>query len=789
MDIKKLGISLVSLAFITFAPVSFAQFFGTGQKIAIIDSAVLRAEAGFSRSIFDEQLCFSRADDLVNSEQVKIADNTIPTLGPSEMYRHYTVASTCKNGVEKDYSSSDAAEGQRQTWHYRPLYDWHFFGLSHGTNVTLQVLDNARDVKIISVNSAFYSAKNKFRSESNDEQECGFHGTDTRIPLLSRPSEKIACYSVSDAFHEPEVFDRIIARGNVAAINISSGNDQTSCSSQAAFYASIKNRGVAVVAAVGNGGVSARVGFPACDQSVISVGALDGPNGNIASYTSQNGHIDFLANGTMENYTKTNFISGTSFAAPIVTAAFAVMREAKPNATIDQMVFALTTAAFKKGLIRQHRGRDVPIVSNSIILDAAACLVSGECLIGGTDETFTEVNYFDGGQYGSIFGDDSITEYEFQIDFDSLNVGIPSAALTLADDASVNDSSQSSVNLQQSQNSTSIERRRDVVLKFASHLGGSNNFRVTLNNSVSIGQTSTYSNGVRQHEFMINRNMLRNGSNSITITPNRTSAPWGLSEVSAEFNPVVPLTINQVDDNEYGYQKTPPRYTGMRASFNLSSVSQDYLLSVTGWDIDLPSENEVFLNGTSLGFLSEGPGSSEFSPRDTFTLKQADLIEGANIIEFVQRLPDSEWSGFEDEKWFVTGLHVREANSDLVASSFSLLDRRLKPNVPFNVLARIENRGVGRSSVSTIVRYYVSNDTVINANDIQIGTSSLPPLNAGRSIELTKSLQTNLVNEGKYIGYCVDAVPNDLSRSNNCSTAVSLRNNVVIAPIIMLLLE
>lgn len=565
---------------------------------------------------------------------------------------------------------------------------------------------------------------------------------------------------------------KILANQNIAAINYS-GTAKGSCATNNSVFKTLKDRDIAFVASAGNDGASASVGYPACNLHVISVGALN-QNLTLAAVTSLQGKIDFFANGIAPDFTA----PATSFSAPLVSGAFALMQSAKSTRTsIKDMKFALAYTA--PGCI-QHRGDCVPIVTIGSAEAAADCIKFGSC-INNNPPGFDDIGYDDGGEYGIIYGDNS-TSYEFEIDFNDLS-GAASLSF-LKSELSLNASTAQSV---------SVLSSRDVVLNFKAKMtdsafSGNNGIRVLINNQEV--ESTGYFRGERELTYVINRNAFDDGVNTIELKPLSTTSTrlWGVTDISAELTPVVNLTIGVTDSATYGYLQTPPRYTGLRSSFTLTSVSNDLAFSVDGWDIDTTDETQIFLNGKSYGFLTKGASSSVFSPTDTFIFRKNDLREGINIIEFSQRFPGSTWAGLENEKWAVKNQRLQLALPDLAPEPVNIVDKSIKSNQPFDVLTTIKNAGDG-SADATLVRFYISNDPTITSNDTQISTAALATLNEGRSRAFTKSIQSSLVNAGYYIGVCVDSVASESVINNNCSVGVPLKSDPVMAPIIMLLLD
>jgi len=580
---------------------------GSGWKVALIDTGLMRNHPNISSRI-NEQLCWSRADK-------RTGDSTDAQTG----FVHFDIASTCPSGRTSEFSLRDAATvPRRYTHNFNAIYDWHYFGARHGSNVLEQARRVASRADYIIVNNSYYSASNIGKDSNGQDVSCGYHGPDDSVPDSRRPSDKVSCYIPHNAEKQSSI----------------------SCNNNNTIFKDLKNRNIAFVASAGNKGANGAVQYPACNPHTISVGATIG--NQIAPITSLQGNIDFFADGRGFDYLTGNGLSAaTSYAAPIVAAAFAVMKSRKSNATLAEMKHALDVSAFNH---IKHRGNFVPVVDKFSAAKAAECLALRTCVYVPPPPGFETVNYSDGGSYGPLYGDDS-DGYSFEVDFNNLNVAsAASASRTTINDAQVS-----------SKASTTVSSRRDVVLKFTGVMrdSGSRRFRVKIN-GISRASLSNYYSAGEQRTFTlyINRNQLRSGNNTITIEPTSTRYVWGIKNISTEYTPVVPLTIGTANNNTYGYDRSPRRLTGMRASFDLAKVTNDLALSVTGWDIDRDDETAVYLNGKRTGFLKKGP-SSQNNAGDTIVFRKTDLVEGQNMIEFVQRFPGSGWSGYQDEKWAV----------------------------------------------------------------------------------------------------------------------------------------
>ena len=295
------------------APTAWASgFSGNGWAVAVLDSGVQKNHSFLTDKVVSEA-CYST------------------TSGT-------TSTSLCPNGAASSIDADSALN-----------CDPAVSGCPHGTHVSGIVAGKgsafsgvARDSKIIAV---------KVFSRFDTETSCG---TGNAFPcVLSYISDQISG------------LERVLALSgsmNIAAVNMSlgGGNNITNCdSSQAARKAAIDNLravNIATVISSGNNGYTNATGAPACISTAISVGSTgDGSSGatldQVSSFSNSASFLSLLAPGqwinssvavtggstnTYQNY------AGTSMAAPHVAGAFAILKQRVPNATVTQILNALT---------------------------------------------------------------------------------------------------------------------------------------------------------------------------------------------------------------------------------------------------------------------------------------------------------------------------------------------------------------------------------------------------------------------------------------------------------------
>ncbi|MDZ4699003.1 MAG: S8 family serine peptidase [Rhodothermales bacterium] len=272
---------------------------GVGQVVAVIDTGVDSSHPFLAGKVVAEA-CFS--------------------TGYASATSSFASVSLCADGTDEQIGAGAASN-----------CDASIAGCDHGTRVAGIVAGRgelfsgvARDAELLAI-----------QVFSRFENYCGAEPC-----VRSWVSDQIAAlehvYDLSDTLP-------------IAAVNLSLGGghytSEESCDllnpAMKSAIDMLAQKGIAVVAASGNSGMSDGMVAPACVSSSVSVGATSLIDG-VSIFSSSASFLDLLAPG--ENITTSTpgggFASGngTSFAAPHVAGAWAILKGREPEAPIDQIL-------------------------------------------------------------------------------------------------------------------------------------------------------------------------------------------------------------------------------------------------------------------------------------------------------------------------------------------------------------------------------------------------------------------------------------------------------------------
>jgi subtilisin len=318
---------------------------GSGQTVAIIDSGVDGNHPALAGKVVAEA-CFSTTD---------------PSVGSSSL---------CPNGEDEQIGQGSAVPCEEIT------------GCDHGTHVAGIATANG-DVKGVAPEAKIIAIQVSSRFDNNTL--CG------NLPCL--------LIYFSDVLR---ALDHVLSLSNqgiiIASANLSIGGGYYSspCDNEipplTEIIDNLRQLGVATVVASGNGWDGYSMSLPACISSAISVGATcdvdslgndptydqvcPGGKDSVALFSNSADFLDLLAPGMWITSTVPGggigTKGGTSMSTPFVTGAWALLKSAKPDATVAEILTILQDTG--KPILDERNDLTKPRIQ----LDAAIQALIGE---------------------------------------------------------------------------------------------------------------------------------------------------------------------------------------------------------------------------------------------------------------------------------------------------------------------------------------------------------------------------------------------------------------------------
>ncbi|MEO5360514.1 MAG: S8 family serine peptidase [Nitrospirota bacterium] len=286
------------------APAAWSSGYdGTGYTVAILDTGVDKTHPILTGKVVSEA-CYSSNDSASFASSVCSGGVTDSTSSGSAMpYVGNCPTGECDHGTHVAGTAAGQNTGQSS-------------GVAKGANIiAIQVFTRFDD-----------------NSTCDGASPCTLTYSSDQIKGLERVYALIGTYSIASA-------NMSLGGGKYTA------NCDSSNASRKAAIDNLRSAGIATVISSGNSGYTNAIGAPGCISTAVSVGATDSSDA-VASYSNSANMLNLLAPGSDVTSSIPNggyaSWNGTSMAAPHVAGAWAVLKQAKPTASVSDILTVLT---------------------------------------------------------------------------------------------------------------------------------------------------------------------------------------------------------------------------------------------------------------------------------------------------------------------------------------------------------------------------------------------------------------------------------------------------------------